>query len=142
MKQTIDIAIPLWQVIIFFAIAMYALIANKIDIGYLKKEMKEVKEILYANLAPEVQNRIHIKAQNKNDDKNKVAYIAGIVFIFIGPLLFFIPMFFPIHQDYTFHWYVPLCISTFGLCILWYSERVARAAIGVGEKVVSKSVEK
>ena len=54
-----------------------------------------------------------------NTKTKRVIFIAGIFFLFLGGLIYILPMFVTVHQDYTEEWYVPILVSSFGLVLLW-----------------------
>lgn len=58
--------------------------------------------------------------QRRINTKTKlVIFIAGIFFLFLGGLIYILPMITTVHKDYTNEWYVPILVSSFGLVLLW-----------------------
>jgi hypothetical protein len=63
-------------------------------------------------MSPALQRRINTKTK-------RVIFIAGIFFLFLGGLIYILPMITTVKKDYTEEWYVPILISSFGLVLLW-----------------------
>lgn len=77
---------------------------------------------------------INALSENSNPKKNPITSIPGMMFIFLGLLMYALPMFIEVKKDFTEVWYVPLLVITVGVVLIYSPDTLVRGA----NKVIDK----
>lgn len=65
-------------------------------------------------------------------------FIAGIFFLFLGGIIYILPMVIDVKSDYTEEWYIPMIISSFGVVILWKPQLIVDKFFGIIDFILRK----
>lgn len=78
---------------------------------------------------------------NISVQKHPITTIPGMLFIFLGFLMYALPMFITVKKDFTENWYIPLLVITIGAVLIFSPDtfiKGANKAIDKGEDIIGK----
>lgn len=79
---------------------------------------------------------------NLNPKKNPITTIPGMLFIFLGLLMYALPMFMEVKKDFTEQWYIPPLVIAVGTVLIFSPDTIVRGADKTIDRFTDKDNQK